>query len=86
MASSTESPPASSLENPGHVTAPEPGQMTPQDANRPVGELTVVKVDPQKHPKNKRKRTQYGTRVPDGALVWSSGARLSSLPSIVNNG
>jgi hypothetical protein len=23
------------------------------------GELTVVKVDPEKHPKNRRKRTQY---------------------------
>lgn len=69
---STESPPASSLENPGHVTAAESGQMTPPDASRSVGELTVVKVDPQKHPKNKRKRTQYGTRVPDGALELAS--------------
>lgn len=55
---STESPPASSLESQGHVAAAESGQMTPQDASRLVGELTVVKVDPQKHPKNKRKRTQ----------------------------
>ncbi|KEZ44172.1 Homeobox domain-containing protein [Scedosporium apiospermum] len=60
---STDTTPSSSFEfTAGHTMAAESGQTTPYNAtpSRAVGELTVVKVDPQKHPKNKRKRTQYG--------------------------
>ena len=60
---SNEPSPSSSFETPGHVPAHESGRMTPQDPIRAIGELTVVKVDPQKHPKNKRKRTQYGISI-----------------------
>ncbi|SPN97172.1 related to LIM homeobox protein [Cephalotrichum gorgonifer] len=59
---STGSSPSSSLESPGHVVAYEPGHITPPDTTSPYGELTVVNVDPQKHPKNKRKRTQAGDK------------------------
>lgn len=68
---STEPSPSSSFETPGHVQSFESSQMAPQDANRPV-ELTVVKVDPQRHPKNKRKRTQYGFLSPGKVSVNAS--------------
>ena len=65
---SAEPSPSSSFETPGHVQSFESSQMGSQDANRSMGELTVVKVDPQRHPKNKRKRTQYEALI----LAWSS--------------
>lgn len=68
---STEPSPPSSFETPGHAPPFESSQMAPQDASRPVGELTVVKVDPQRHPKNKRKRTQYATLARLGAPLSS---------------
>ena len=64
---STVSSPSSSFEISGHALASEACQMASHDANRSIGELTVVKVDPQRHPKNKRKRTQYGIPDPTGS-------------------
>ncbi|PKS10614.1 hypothetical protein jhhlp_002369, partial [Lomentospora prolificans] len=62
MTSTDTSP--SSFEYSTHAMATDSNQPKNHAApSKPLGELTVVKVDPQKHPKNKRKRTQAGDKA-----------------------
>ncbi|CAI4216799.1 unnamed protein product [Parascedosporium putredinis] len=61
---SAETSPTSSFEFSGYTMAAESTPPTNHIATpKTMGELTVVKVDPQKHPKNKRKRTQAGDKT-----------------------